>query len=236
MNKINSLIFIIAMALLIPFFGWGIWKEIDSGSDNFQKKLDSNIPRNSVLNSGVSPGAAKNPSDMASLSQDYAGSNNGNEDLQLEESSETIDDQTESEKPKDETELWNTYKDKKGSFEFKHPPEASVTDNGSFITVSQGDKSWKIRIYDNKDQEELEAWFNGYFDEKERKNCVLGDSTVKIGSYETKYADPDSGETTCEQDGYYSTNTEKTKVVKVKIGKETVGNVNKILATFKFAN
>lgn len=140
----------------------------------------------------------------------------------------------EEEKPKDETANWETFKDEENNFEFKHPVDIRVISNGDVITLSKDAVTWKIRIYENKKNLDLSSWYTAYFSEKERKNCVLSDSSVKVGSYETKYANPNSDPTKCERDGYFATGSDKKTVLKISLDKETVENANKILATFKF--
>jgi len=226
MNRKNSIIFIIVIVVLIPSFGWLIWNEFGRVENDFQKQIESSVPKNYSASGKAIPPQPQATSN-ASVPSDKT-------PAPVEETPmEKLESEGE-EKKTDATQDWKTYQDTKDKFEFKYPPAAQVSDNGDFIAISQEDKTWKIRIYNNKKKEELEAWFNGYFDEKERVNCAFSESTVKVGTYETKYINPNSKETACELDGYYSANTEKTKVVKVKIGKETAENVNKILETFKF--
>jgi len=150
--------------------------------------------------------------------------------------SQTESKSAEEEKPKDETADWETFKDEKNNFEFKHPTDLTVISSGDIITLSKEATSWKIRLYANKKNLDLSSWYTAYFSEKERQNCVLSDSSVKVGSYETKYANPNTDPTKCERDGYFATGGDKKIVLKINLDKETVENANKILATFKFDN
>ena len=167
---------------------------------------------------GVSPENAQNPMQPDSVAPE----------------AKTLPNNAEEEKPKDETADWETFKDEKNNFEFKHPTDLSVVLSGDIITLSKDAVTWKIRVYENKKNLELSSWYTAYFSEKERKNCVLSDSSVKVGSYETKYANPNSDPTKCERDGYFATSSDKKIVLKISLDKETVENANKILATLKF--
>lgn len=134
----------------------------------------------------------------------------------------------------EETANWKTYIDEKNKFEFKYPDDASVVFNGELIRVSQNNKTWKFRRYANKEKVDLQSWYDEVFSEKERKNCTLTTATLIVGSYETKYANPGSGETACGKSGSFSISANKENVIRVEVGAETVENVNKILKTFKF--
>lgn len=134
----------------------------------------------------------------------------------------------------EETATWKTYVDEKNKFEFKYPNSAEVVFNGELIRVSQNKKTWKFRRYANKEKVDLQSWYNEVFSEKERKNCTLTTATLIVGSYDTKYANPGSGEMACGKSGSFSISTNKENVIRVEIGEETVENVNKILKTFKF--
>jgi hypothetical protein len=143
--------------------------------------------------------------------------------------------ESETEKPKDETADWQTFAGGNSKFEFKYPADASVVPSGDLIRVSQKEKTWKMRLFSNKDKSDLSSWYTEEFSEKERKNCTLSDSgTLKVGSYETKYVNPNSGDLECTKAGYFSISSDKKNVIRLEIGDETVENVNKILATFKF--
>jgi hypothetical protein len=135
----------------------------------------------------------------------------------------------------DETTNWKVYKDEKNKFEFKYPSEATVSSNGDGITISRGDIAWKIRVYKDDKNLDLQSWYIDYFSEKERKNCVLSSSTLKVANYETEYVNPNSGLLVCERDGYFSIDGNRKTVLKINLDKESVENVNKILATFKFS-
>ncbi|MCX6761352.1 MAG: hypothetical protein NTY33_00685 [Candidatus Moranbacteria bacterium] len=142
---------------------------------------------------------------------------------------------SEADKTPDETADWKTYADEKNQFEFKYPTDAQVVCGGDLYRVSQNFKTWKFRIFSNKAKADLQTWYNAEFSEKERKNCTLTDSvTLKVGSYETKYANPNSGLTACDKAGYFSTGDSKELVIRAEIGEETIENVTKILKTFKF--
>ncbi|OGI29394.1 MAG: hypothetical protein A2288_02315 [Candidatus Moranbacteria bacterium RIFOXYA12_FULL_44_15] len=234
--------FVLFLLLLIPLFGWWLWKELASGENSdLAKKLserqmaeESNRARNNLVSSQAQAQTQTQAQAQNSQMQNSVG--DVSPDANSAENNSDVDPAIKNEEASDEKADWKTYKSEKDKFEFKYPDGASVTDGGNFTAVSQNGKVWRIRVYDNKDKADLQAWFDGYFSEKERKNCSFGDSAVKIGTYETKYANPNSGETACGQDGYYAVNSEKTKVAKIKIGGETAENANKILETFKFVD
>lgn len=239
MSSKNSLIFLVALiAIIASASAVMIWQEKNSTGDKaFLDKLKKDVPESTSATSAntdnnASVAGRATPSPDVSSSQSLANATNSPTGNNANDTpTENIQTQ-----PKDETADWKTYSNSTDNFEFKYPTDTSVSDSGDFITVSKDNKPWKIRIYNNKKKDNLETWYNNYFDEKERLNCTFSDSGVKVGSYETKYVNPNSGDTACAEDGYYALSSDKTKVVRVKIGKETVENVNKILETFKFDN
>ncbi len=140
-----------------------------------------------------------------------------------------------SEKSPDDMADWKTYADEKNKLEFKYPSDAQADRNGDLVRVTQNNKTWKFRIYFNKDKTDLQTWYNKAFSDSERKNCILIDSTaLKVGSYETKYVDSNSGATECSKAGYFSISGAKDRIIRVELGNETMENVNKILKTFIF--
>ncbi|MFA5961078.1 MAG: hypothetical protein WC848_00125 [Parcubacteria group bacterium] len=139
-----------------------------------------------------------------------------------------------SRKTPDDMADWKVYEEAENIFEFKYPADAQVVPSGDLIRVSQNDKTWKFRVFDNKDKTDLQAWYNAEFSEKERTNCTMTDSTLKVASYEMKYVNPNSGTIACGKAGYFAISTDKKNVLRVELGEETVENANKILATFKF--
>ena len=64
--------------------------------------------------------------------------------------------------------------------------------------------------------------------------CSFTDGIIKVGAYTSNLVKPSSDSNKCDGDGNYAINTDKSKVVKIELGKETAENVNKILASFKF--
>jgi len=139
-----------------------------------------------------------------------------------------------SRKTPDDTESWEVYKDKKNIFEFKHPTDAQVTYNGDIVRVTQNGKTWKMKNYANAEKTDLQGWYNAEYSEKERTNCTMSDSTLKVASYDIKYVNPKSGELECGKAGYFAISTDKKNVLRVELGDETAENANKILATFIF--
>jgi len=198
-----------------------IKKEAEVGSSKEQAVLPAG--KNSAV-AGTSAGATT----KAEANAPESAQNSTPEDMQ-----KPLD--SEAEKTKNETADWNTYANEKNKFEFKYPTDASVVANEGLIRISQNKKTWKLREFSNKDKLDLQAWYSDEFSEKERKNCTLSESaTLKVGSYETKYVNPNSGNTECTKAGYFSISSDKKNVIRLEIGDETVENVNKILVTFKF--
>ncbi len=208
----------------------GIFWRMESGSgDELQKNLEKN---NAIISTVPAVQTAK--STNASVNGAMATPNNA-EQPNAQENPSVSPTETSNSVAKDETADWKTYKDDKNSFEFKYPLDASVSADSGVIKVTQGDIFWRMRFYDDATGLDLQSWYLDYFSEKERRNCTLSDtSTVKVGTYETKYANPNFGNALCSRDGYFSIDENKKKVVRIFPDKETTDNINKILATFKF--
>ncbi|MFZ2188628.1 MAG: hypothetical protein WAV73_03660 [Candidatus Moraniibacteriota bacterium] len=245
MSRNSSILLVGAFCLVALIFGNVFWQMFAHGNneafEKIKKETDANLAKKQIA-AATSP-ASGAPSALGA-STNTVPENNSSEsgaaqslpqkdaDPQAAESEETPDSTTE--KPKDDTEDWKTYTDEKNKFEFKYPSDAQIVHGGDLVRVSQNDKTWKLRAYSDKDKLDLQSWYNKEFSEKERKNCTLTESTLKVGSYETKYVNPNSGQTECEKPGYYSISSTKERVVRVELGDETMDNVNKILKTFIF--
>lgn len=226
-------------------FGNVFWQMFNQGNDEafekIKKETDANLAKKQIA-AATSPasgapaalGASTNtvPENNPSESEAAQSLPPKNTDPQVKELEKTPDSTIE--KPKDGTEDWKTYTDEKNKFEFKYPSDAQVVHGGDLVRVSQNNKTWKFRVYSDEDKLDLQSWYSKEFSEKERKNCTLTESTLKVGSYETKYVNPNSGQTECEKAGYYSISSTKERVIRVELGDETMDNVNKILKTFIF--
>lgn len=231
----NKGIFLVAIFFLVVLFFGNVFWQMFSGSEdeNFERTkkeaLDNLAKKQPVSSVATNSTASTNPD--ASTKTAPKAEMNSAENAQT-EMPKTV--QSEIEKPKDETTDWKTYVDSKNKFELKYPNDVKIVPSEDLIRVSQNDRTWKFRMFSNKDKVDLQAWYEDIFSEKERKNCTFSESTLKVGSYETKYVNPNSGETECGKAGYFSISSDKEKIVRVEIGEETIENVNKLLATFKF--
>jgi hypothetical protein len=234
MSRNTSIFLVVGFLAGGMIFGFVFWHAQSGAGDELSESLEktrvaSTTPEkvagvNAQVNqsSGATAPGAQNLTQLAAA------------DTPATSEAQTVPNRAEEENPKDEATDWETFKDEENNFEFKHPVDIRVISNGDIITLSKDAVTWKIRIYENKKNLILSSWYTDYFSEKERKNCVLSDSSVKVGSYETKYANPNSDPTKCERDGYFATSSDKKTVLKISLDKETVENANKILATFKF--
>jgi len=245
MSRNKSLFLVGVFFLIVIIFGNIFWRMFSRGNneefDRIKKEAEINLAKKQTASS-VAPASATPAVSGASAGKASEGGMGAPNEMQRvapenpgpasEEAKKSTD--TTSEKTQDDTADWKTYADEKNRFEFKYSDSTTVVPNGDLIRVSQSDKTWKFRVYSNKDKTDLQAWYNAEFSEKERTNCTLTDSTLKVGSYETKYVNPNSGATACGKAGYFSLGTDKKNVIRVELGEETVENVNKILATFKF--
>lgn len=242
MNKKNSIIFLIALVTVISVAGAiMIWQEKESLRDNAfldNLKNENEKPKSSAVASSADTSdkatAANNPGSNVSGQTNQSLNALSNQSLADENASQNQEVKPESQETEPEKETDQVYKSAEDNYEFKYSKDVSISQSGDYLVVSKENKPWKIKVYNNKNKKELQDWFDGNFSEKERQNCTFSGSDVRIGNYETKYVNPNPGDTACAEDGYYALNSDKTKVVRVKVGKETVENVNKILETFKF--
>ncbi len=245
MSRNSSILLVGVFCLVALIFGNVFWQMFSHGNDEAFEKInqetDASLAKKQIA-VATSPasgapaalGASTNavPENNPSESEVAQSLPPKNTDPQVKEPEKTPDSTIE--KPKDGTEDWKTYIDEKNKFEFKYPSDAQVVYGGGLVRVSQNNKTWKFRAYSDEDKLDLQSWYNKEFSEKERKNCTLTESTLKVGSYETKYVNPNSSQTECEKAGYYSISSTKERVIRVELGDETMDNVNKILKTFIF--
>jgi hypothetical protein len=233
----NKSIFLVGIFFLIVIiFGAVFWQMFNQNNneafDKIKKETKASLTKTQIDPSAQQNATAANTS-AGATPETGAETPTDTQASAPEEAMKTPESKTE--ESKDETTDWQTYAEGNNKFEFKYPTDASVTPSGSLIRVSQKEKTWKMRLFSNKDKSDLSTWYTEEFSEKERKNCTLSDSgTLKVGSYETKYVNPNSGDLECTKAGYFSISSDKKSVIRLEIGDETVENVNKILATFKF--
>lgn len=230
MNRDISIMMVVGFFVIGGIFGSVFW-QVDNGAEEGLKK---SLEKNKVSSAAAVEGASA-ISQPAASQINSAKASTSNAPAEPEEKGSTREEVKSEEVAKsDETTNWKVYKDEKNNFEFKHPSEATVSLNGDIITISRGESIWKIRTYKNEKNLDLQGWYNDYFSEKEKKNCVLTSSTLKVANFEAKYANPNSGLTVCDKAGYFSAGSGRKIVLKINLDKESVENANKILATFKF--
>ena len=223
----NASITMLVIFLIAGAVFFGIFWQMESGSgDELQKNLEKN---SATALTAPAVQSAKPTSASADATMAMPSAEQANTQKDPATSSEAVNSVT-----KDDTADWKTYKDDKNSFEFKYPSDVSVSTDGDMIKVAQKDAFWRMRLYDDTTGLDLQGWYLDYFSEKERRNCTLSDtSTIKVGTYETKYANPNFGNALCVRDGYFSIDESKKTVVRIFPDKETTDNINKILATVK---
>jgi hypothetical protein len=234
MGHDKSVILAVIFFVVVLISGNIFWQMFSGGEDKdfelTKKEALDNLGKkqlaSSVANNATAPANAEASAKTVPKAEVNSAENTQAEALKATES--------ETEKLKDETADWKIYSDSKNKFELKYPETVSVVPSGDLIRVSQNNKTWKFRFFSNKGKADLQVWYDKAFSEKERKNCVFSESILKVGSYETKYVNPNSGETECGKAGYFAISSDKESLVRAEIGEETVENVNKILATFKF--
>jgi hypothetical protein len=229
MSRKSIILWTIAAVILIPFFAMWIWKEVTTGDEDYvEKKIAENQPGAKDDGKTSKSAAAQTPTMQTPTPP-----------VQQKTPTPPIEEKKPEEPPKeeekkDETADWKKFRSEKNKYEFKYPKDTTVNGDEDLMALEKEKKIWRIRIYENKKKTDLEIWYNGYFTEKERLNCASGSSSLKIGTYDTKFYDPKTEPNICKTDGHWAISPDKSKVVKVSVGEETVENINKILATFKF--
>lgn len=124
---------------------------------------------------------------------------------------------------------------KNNEISFDYPEGYKVEDNGGQVIATKNDTMWRMKVYDNKDKKEIKAWFDGYFSGKDISDCLESDpATLMIGGLATKQMKPSAEGKKCEGEGFYALNSDKTKVVRIRLDKADETEANKILGTFKF--
>jgi hypothetical protein len=233
------LAFVLCIVLFV-FFGWQLVKndnDTKTIEDNLKAELlknpvKTNIPSASDQTASQSASQASASSQMMQdsassetrLNQDAATNLAGTEPQNIASSTASTE-STENKK----------FESTKLKVSFDYPKDVSVAEGSNLITVSKDKISWKIRFYDNKNKKDFQAWYTDHFNIKTEADCTFTDATIKVGSYESKLVKPSSDTVKCDGDGSYATNTDKSKVFKVELGKETAENANKILTSFKFS-
>ncbi|HLN18728.1 MAG TPA: hypothetical protein VK255_00995, partial [Patescibacteria group bacterium] len=118
---------------------------------------------------------------------------------------------------------------------FGYPSEYKIEENNGQVTVIKEEAMWRMKIYDNKNKKELTQWFSAIFSGKENADCVWSDPlTLKIGDLATKLAKASTASGKCDGTGYFAMNTDKTKIIRIRLDKADETEANEILASFKF--
>lgn len=118
---------------------------------------------------------------------------------------------------------------------FDYPEEFKTEESNGQILISKNESVIRLKIYSNKEKNELKAWFDDYFSEKNNVNCTEADSGVlKLGTLATKRIEADTETGECEDGAYFTLNDSKSKVVRVKLEKITEEEANDILVSFEF--
>lgn len=236
MGKHNSKeIFFVGLFFgLIFVMGWFLWDEINENSDDVLNKLEKSKSTKIISTPNI---VTQNNSTATLPKADSV------VEEKIEEVSETSladgvqSDQEEIESdPKDAVDTWNQYKDKQDKFTLRYPATVLVEIDGEAIKVSATDEELKIKRYSNEDGNELDAWYQKQFSEKERKNCVLTSGDLKVGRHETRLAKADSTKAECDKAGYFFFDNSKKLVLRIESEKEITSQMKKILETFEFNN
>jgi hypothetical protein len=240
-KKDYSAYIVAAFALMIVIFVWTGWNWVKKDSnqksveDNLKEELfknpvKTNIPTGQTSSQTASQNTATN---QAAMNSTVASDQGGSEQSQSENiTSDSID--SDSSKPAEEKSETSKFESTKLKVSFDMPKEASVSESTNLITITNNNVPWSIKFYDNSKKKDFQAWYTDHFNIKDVAKCSFSDGTIKVGTYESKLVKPAAEAGKCNGDGNYATNGDKSKIVKVELGKETVENVNKILTSFKF--
>ena len=240
MTRNKSLFLVIIFFLIVIVFSNIFWRMSTQGDnedfDKIKQAKEKNLVQKSATTSPTS-NSANAKANVADTSTPPATPpatplTNKSPNTEISEEGNDVPIDPTSRMSAEETLDWKVYTNEK--FEFKYPLSAQVVLNGDLMRVSQDEKTWKFRIFSNQDKEDLQTWYNTEFSEKDRVNCVFSESTLKVAIYETKYVNPKMGEASCDKAGYFAISSDKKWIIRVELGEETLANVNKILATFKF--
>ena len=207
-----------------------LWDEINENSDDVLNKLENSKSTKIISTPSTSLPSTSAPSNDRSLVE-----------KEVEEAPETkladeaeLDQEKDESVTKDDVSKWSQYKDKEDEFTFRYPETVLVEASGESIKISATDEEWKIKKYSNKDGSGLDVWYQNYFSEKERKNCVLSGGDLKVGKYETRLAKGSSSEKDCDKAGYFFFDDSKKVVIRIESEQEVTEQMKEILKTFEF--
>lgn len=126
---------------------------------------------------------------------------------------------------------WKTYTNNRFGFELKYPPNVSVTDRPTGVSVA----NWGIYIFDNPQKLNFDNWFNSYFDKNLNKDCKFYEPTTYLGSYILYQVDSWSLSDSCDNRGEYALSDDNLRIVEPFMGQDPQPeDAFKILSTFKF--
>lgn len=236
----RSFYFVLAFVtciVIFVFLGWR-WAMKDNSTKTLEDNFKAELLRNPVKIAIPSASNQESQSTQSSASsQMMQGSASNEAQLNQDPATNLAGTQPQNIPPDTaETESTETKKFESTALKvnFDYPQDVSVSESGKIITITKADISWRIRFYDNKDKKDFQSWYTEHFDIKDVTKCTFTDATIKVGLYESKLVKPATGKDKCDGDGNYATSTDKSKVVKVELGKEMAENANKILTSFKF--
>lgn len=240
MGNKGRLIFGILIIVLVPVFAYGIWKEVENNSaSGLEKGLNKKIAQSALPGQGTMPSnkqamanpAPANPQNkpMTPESPKVAAAENTaeNNTAELPKNEENSADTNNKDK--------NNYENKDLGISFDYPKDYAVALEGNrIVTISKGDISWKIRLYDNKNKEDIQAWYGNKFNKEDNLDCNFSEPVIKAGTCEGKLVKSGIDKGKCADAGNYSINSDKTKVIRIYENNETSENINKVLEGFKF--
>lgn len=242
MTRNKEILLVGTFFLVVIIFGAVFWRIFSGGDEEalvqIQKNAEINQAQKTATTATTTPAtpaapAAPPASNEMAMPTPTQNTDPADQSDPLSPKNDGLADPT-TRKTEEDTANWKSYQAEKNIFEFKYPPDAQVTFNGDIVRVTQNGNTWKMKNYANAEKVDLQTWYNAEYSEKERTNCTLGDSTLKVASYEIKYVNSESGGLKCGKAGYFAISTDKKNVLRVELGEETVENANKILATFTF--
>ncbi|MFA6048210.1 MAG: hypothetical protein WCV59_04730 [Parcubacteria group bacterium] len=234
-KKIRS-VFSIALFIMIVVFvaviGWYEFKNNDNGLEKLLSKnatpADKSAGTTAANTAAQAKAAATAQTQSSAAAQQNQTLPTDSENLNTSAtSSDTTSDNANGEK--------KTYKSDTEGISFDYPAEYKIEENNGQIVATKTDAMWRMKIYDNKDKQEIKEWVDSYFSGKDVSDCNESDSTtLKIGALATKIMKDGEASGKCEGAGYYALNSDKSKIARVRLDKADETEANKILSTFKF--
>lgn len=255
MSRNKSLLLVIAFCLLAVFSGSFFWQQFGRSDDDTFDKLKEEAKANLAKSEAAAAAATKTeagqipPVPSAPPSPAVAGQATNNSPSGMEPGAETaaptpasdpaIDTTSEkspiTDKKENDTDKadWKTFEG--DGFQFQYPPEAVVSNSGGLIRVTQNGATWKMRKFSDDDKTSLQTWYEAEFSVDERQNCTMAEqSTLKVGTYETKYVSPGTSDLECGKAGYFTVSSDSRYVLRIELGEAAADDANKILGTLKF--